>query len=329
MYNKKTLATLFLFSFISIMVVFVAINSERSADKSFKKGEIPDEVSTFLNVHFYKTENNIQKVELQASELIITNQDLLRFSKPNGLIFNKDRSISYEADKGELIQSSKLLTLNGSVILKDLTSIYKAGLIIYDGIKSIITASDNVNSQYKDLKTKDVVKLKSDNMLSQLDDNILYLDGNVNGRIIKNRKYEMGLSFSSENVVLNSPESRLSLSNKVKLFRNNYYLQAQKAEVFLENFNKKLKYYELYDDVKLEESFKLSSGKIQKRRAYAEKLEAHQSSGKLILTGAPRVEQGKDVIRGYQITLRENVELVEVDDSQSSFSLSKEKNGKQ
>jgi lipopolysaccharide export system protein LptA len=77
--------------------------------------------------------------------------------------------------------------------------------------------------------------------------------------------------------------------------------------------------------VKLEEKLKLKSGKNQTRRAFAEKLEGHQRTGKIILTGAPRVEQGNDIIKGYQITLRENVELVEVDDSQSSFSLKKDK----
>ena len=46
-----------------------------------------------------------------------------------------------------------------------------------------------------------------------------------------------------------------------------------------------------------------------------------KKTGKILLSGAPRVEQGDDIIKGYQITLRENVEMVEVDDSQSSFSL--------
>ena len=133
------------------------------------------------------------------------------------------------------------------------------------------------------------------------------------------------MKFAAENVVVNSPESRINLSKSVKLRRNNYYLTAGNAEIFLENFNKKLKYYSLYDDVKLEEKIELHSGGTQTRRAYAEKLEAHQATGRVVLTGAPRVEQGKDIIKGYQITLRENVELVEVDDSKSSFSLKKDR----
>jgi len=80
----------------------------------------------------------------------------------------------------------------------------------------------------------------------------------------------------------------------------------------------------MYDDIKLEEKLKTRQGGSQVRRAFAEKLEGFISDGKLVLSGAPRVEQGRDIIKGYQITLRENTEIVEVDDSQSSFRFKKE-----
>ena len=80
-----------------------------------------------------------------------------------------------------------------------------------------------------------------------------------------------------------------------------------------------------YDDIKLVEQLNTSEGNSQTRRAYSEKLEGYMSQGKIVLTGAPRVEQGDDLIKGYQITLRENVELVEVEEAQSSFKLKKEK----
>ena len=44
---------------------------------------------------------------------------------------------------------------------------------------------------------------------------------------------------------------------------------------------------------------------------------------KFYLTGSPRVIQGSDVIKGYKVTLRENLEMVEVDDSASSFTIKK------
>lgn len=35
----------------------------------------------------------------------------------------------------------------------------------------------------------------------------------------------------------------------------------------------------------------------------------------MILSGAPKVEHGEDVVKGYRITVRENMDLIEVDDA--------------
>ena len=45
----------------------------------------------------------------------------------------------------------------------------------------------------------------------------------------------------------------------------------------------------------------------------------------MMLSGAPRVEQGADVIKGYRITIRENVDLIEVDDAMSDGQVKREK----
>ena len=38
------------------------------------------------------------------------------------------------------------------------------------------------------------------------------------------------------------------------------------------------------------------------------------------------VEQGKDIIKGYRITIRENAELIEVDDAMSDVQVKRKKN---
>jgi lipopolysaccharide export system protein LptA len=63
----------------------------------------------------------------------------------------------------------------------------------------------------------------------------------------------------------------------------------------------------------------------QIRRAYAERLEGFGREQKMVLTGAPRVEMGKDLIKGYRITIRENVDLVEIDDAMSDVQLKRQK----
>jgi lipopolysaccharide export system protein LptA len=64
---------------------------------------------------------------------------------------------------------------------------------------------------------------------------------------------------------------------------------------------------------------------VQERKAFAERLEGFGREQKMVLSGAPRVEMGKDVIKGYRITIRENVDLVEVDDAMSDVQVKKKK----
>jgi lipopolysaccharide transport protein LptA len=326
MYNKKSLGTIIFFGFVSIGVLVLAVTTQRDSEKVFKKIKKPDEMSYFKNVHFFRNQSSKPNMELKATRLEILNDEKLTFYTPIGKLFSQGQKIDYRAESGIYYQSKLKLILSGEIELSDKSSNYKCNNLTYTGEESVLRAHGDVRSTYLDPKTLDRIKLTSKKMISYLSQNITKLDGNVEGIISRRRKYEGQVKFQANQVELNSLKSQVKMSENVKIHRNNYYLQAQHASIFLENFNKKLKYYELYDDVKLEEKVKLRSGKQQIRRAYAEKLEAHQRSGRIVLTGAPRVEQGDDIIRGYQITLRENVELVEVDDSQSSFSIKRNKN---
>lgn len=327
MYNKKNLGIIFIFALIILSVIMLALTKFKITEVKYNYQEEKSvEISRFENVHYFKLKNALKSIELSSNELVITDNIFMNFSSPKGQVYSGSRVINYTSDKGVMNQVTKNLNLIGNVIVTDGVSEYTSDNINYEGKADILRANGNVKTKYVDAKTNDTILLKSNSMSSNLTQKMMILEGSVTGELIRKRQYEGGLNFSAETVVLNSLESNMTLSNNVKLHRNNYYLSAQNAQVFLENFNKKLKYYTLYDDVKLEETIMLRSGKSQMRRAYAEKLEAHQRSGKIILTGAPRVEQGDDVIKGYQITLRDNVEMVEVDDSQTSFSLKKDRN---
>lgn len=116
------------------------------------------------------------------------------------------------------------------------------------------------------------------------------------------------------------------MEGDVNFNRIKFKALAGKAEVFLENYNKKLKYYALYDDIRLQEELSLSDGSKVTRKAYAEKLEGFNAERKIVLSGTPKVIQGRDIIKGYKVTLREDVELVEVEDSSSSFQMNRKKN---
>ena len=77
------------------------------------------------------------------------------------------------------------------------------------------------------------------------------------------------------------------------------------------------------DDVKMSEKMETREG-IQTRQAFAERLEGFGREQKMVLSGAPRVEMGKDVIKGYRITIRENVDLIEVDDAMSDVQVKRQ-----
>lgn len=327
MYNKKSVITILFFAVIS---TWIAVTSIMAGSSKLNNEQLAaanrQEKSHFINVHYFKAYSNKPSLELQSTDLVITNQVILDFEKPRGMFFMNDgRKANYTALKGNMHQTTEELELHGEVFLKDKFNKYNSDYLKYQGKKDLMNAHGNVKSVMIDKKTKDTIELTSERMSSKISSEIVNLEGNVKGKIKRKRRYEGDMNLAADKILVNSPESRVDLSNNVKIRRNNYYLSSGNGEIFLENFNKKLKYYTLYDDVKLEEKIELHSGGTQVRRAYAEKLESHQATGRVILSGAPRVEQGEDVIKGYQITLRENVELVEVDDSKSNFSMRKDK----
>lgn len=326
MYNKKSLVTIFFFVVLCVWTSIIANTSDRDLqDKSIKSGKIEAEKTKFVEVHYFKTIGNTPNFELISSVLSITENSLLEFKSPRGVLISGGREINYTAESGKINQLNNQLFLRGNVELLDDKTVYRSDELNYDGLKDLIFARGNVDATLVNRNAQNRVvsriHLTSNQLESVIKKRLLKLRGDVVGKIKRSKVYEGSMKFKAQEVEVNSLKSLVSLRNSVEIRRNNYYLKAGNAEIFLDNFNKKLKYYTLYDDVKLEEKLKLQNGQKQLRRAFAEKLVAHQRSGKLVLSGAPRVEQGDDIIKGYQITLRENVELVEVDDAKSSFSL--------
>ena len=113
------------------------------------------------------------------------------------------------------------------------------------------------------------------------------------------------------------------MKGNVSIKKENLDGYANRGEVYLENYNKKLKYYALYDDVRLQEKL-VNNGRPLVRKAFAEKLEGLIGEKKIILTGLPKVFQERDVIKGNRIIIRENIETVEVDDANTNLILKKD-----
>lgn len=325
MKNKKFISTVIIFWSFCLWITLHSLLSEKEGRKSFvKQAKKSDEYSFFKNVHYFKIQDGLPYLDLKADSLNIFNKVLLNFDSPRGLLISRNTEVTYNALAGEFDQRENFLSLSGGVELKSPEYTYESSQLSLDGKNEILSASGGVKAEILDSKTKDKLLLTANQLRSYLELKTIEIQGKVKGVINRLRRYEGKLNFRAEKVSIDQSSSKMGLEGQVQINRKSYNLSAGKAEIFLENFNKKLKYYVLYDDVKLIETVRLASGKKQTRRAYAEKLEAFQSKREVVLTGAPRVEQGPDIIKGYQITLRENVELVEIDDSQTSFRLKKE-----
>lgn len=305
-----------------VVIVFaIGIKKDEDAAANLLDVEIVEE-STFENMNYFSLSEGSKVIALNANSLRIVNQKDLFFTAPDGVLFNSEGDeVAYKASEGEFRNAHRELSLTGDVKLRSDEGTYEADRLYYNGSKSFLEARGSIKANMVDKSTRDKMKITSRYMSSWLDEERSLFVGDVKGLVSRNRVYEGSFNFRAERMELNRLKSLINLSDNVYLERNNYNLRAQRADIFLENFNKKLKYYVLYDDIKLVEELTLTDGTKQTRRAYSEKLEGYMSQGKIVLTGAPSVEQGDDLIKGYQITLRENVELVEVEEAQSSFKI--------
>lgn len=303
----------------------VGIKPDDVSKSNFLDVEIIEE-STFEKMDYFALQNGSKVIALNADTLRIVNQRDLYFTLPDGLLYNDaGEEIAFQAREGKFKNLKEELFLDGDVAFKATDGDYNAAELYYNGSKDFLEAKGRIKANLLDNSTNDTIKISSNYMSSWLNEQRSLFIGDVEGQVKRKRVYEGSFSFKAERMELNRRKSQISLNQNVFLERNNYDLQAQRAEIFLENYNKKLKYYVLYDDIKLVEQLNTADGDFQIRKAYSEKLEGYMSQGKIVMTGAPRVEQGDDLIKGYQITLRENVELVEVEEAQSSFKLKKEK----
>jgi lipopolysaccharide export system protein LptA len=327
MINKRSTFIVILFLFITVFVILMAQNVKKNKESytDYLDVEIDDE-SIFKNMTYYSLDENRKNLNLNADHLKIINEKSFYFENTIGSFFDKEnKETKFETSSGRYESEKEVLSFNEGVELVTEDADYSADKLILDQKNKKLNAIGNVKTHIKDLKTDDELEIKSDSMNSDLAREITFFKGSVEGELKRKRRYEGGFTFSSAEMQLNQPESLIKLDKGSKLHRNNYDVEAQKAEIFLENYNKRLKYYVLYDDIKFVEKLELKSGETKTRKAYAEKMEGFIAQAKIILTGAPRVEQDGDLLKGYQITLRENVEFVEVDDSQSSFQLNKRK----
>lgn len=325
--DPKSIIIILVYLTVNGFIVAVSLRQQQEITSMNKaaKSAAP-EFTEIEKLDYFHLRNGVPQMSLAADKMRSQGEELAEFEYPKG-VYNyqaKNKTLRYAANTGVYKKQKELLTLDGKVEVTSDEAQYFANKVKYYFKKDLITGVGNVKFLGDDLKSKDHVEITSDQMRANPEAQLSTFKGNVKGSLQRKKKYEGRLVFASRELQMDGNKSLAQLQGDVLMKREGYLITAGKADVFLENFNKSLKYFVLNDDVKVTERLETPEG-VTERKAFAERLEGFGREEKMVLSGAPRVEMGKDVVKGYRITIRENTDLVEVDDAMSDVQVKREK----
>lgn len=283
-------------------------------------GELAPEYTQIENLDYFHLKEMIPQMSLAAIKMRSLGQELAEFTKPHG-IYNyqaKNKNMKYEANEGVYKKTKELLVLEGDVKVSSEEGDYSAERLKYYFKKDLLLGYGGVAFKGLDLKSQDQLEISSESMKAHPNSQFSRFNGNVQGSMQRKKKYEGKMTFSSQQLQLDGVKSLAHLQEDVRMNRQSYLITAGKADIHLENYNKSLKYFVFNDDVKVIEKLQTPEG-TSYRKAFSERLEGFGKEQKMVLSGAPKVEHGKDVVKGYRITIRENMDLIEVDDAMSDM----------
>jgi lipopolysaccharide export system protein LptA len=346
--NKRNLFLCLGFIFLILISLFFIIQIEdKLIAKNIVNNSVNNQIHLFTNPYFYRVKSNRPEIYFKATKMKYDSRNAV-IDLVSGFVWDRKNDNKKESQViGEMIsenlkdkwffsgQQADIHFESWNLNLKGQGNIYNnqfqvhAEFIKYSKNQGQIEALGEVNTQFDDKENNQDIKITSDEMVTLINEKKSEFKGNVIALMQRKKRYEGEAQAKSDHLLYNELESLITLNRNVWIKRGNFTSTAERGEIFLENFNKKLKYYRLYDDIKLTQLIK-SDDSSQKstpliRKAYANFLDGFVKEAKVVLTGAPRVLQGKDIIKGYQITLREEADLVEIDDSQTTFDVKRKK----
>jgi LPS export ABC transporter protein LptC len=325
--NPRSIIIIFCYLLMNGFIIFASwqMQPEKVEAAKVAKSMAP-EFTEIEHLDYFHLKEGIPQMSLAAEKMRSQGEELAEFETPKG-VYNfqqKNKTIKYSADFGIYKKAKEVLTLTGTAEISSDEANYYANKVKYYFKKDLVIGNGDVRFEGDDLKTKDHLVITSDTMRAYPNAQQSHFKGRVKGSMERKKKYEGKLTFASDDFQFDGNKSVGYLIGSVHMHRDTYDITAGKADMFLENFNKSLKYFVLNDDVKVTEKLQTPDG-VQERKAFAERLEGFGREQKMVLSGAPRVEMGKDVIKGYRITIRENVDLIEVDDAMSDVQVKRKK----
>ncbi|MDH5580271.1 MAG: hypothetical protein OEY33_00045 [Bdellovibrionales bacterium] len=307
---------------LTSLITDSTISIEQVGDGYVEKEENLE--SYFNKLSYFVTRESKPVLKVDTRELIQSKSasgKIFNFYGPVGIAYSKSSEpIAYKAENGTYTFNDNVLVLKNEVEVKTTSSNMRSDKVIYQIEQDKIEGFGNVKTNTLIQQTLDLINVKSERFDSYPNKKLIYFYEKVKGKVERKKKYEESVKFSSNTLKLDLPINKISLNGDVFINKGNLKTWAKSGEMFLENYNKRLKYFSLYDDVRVEENL-LIDGRSVLRKAFGERLEGFTSLDRLVLTGYPKVYQEGDVIKGNKITLRINNEVVEVDDANTRFKL--------
>ena len=309
------------------MVWFSTLDLRTNYKNEEQEALVSENENYFQQIQFTLLREKKPYLSLNATEMIsFSISKKSTFLNPMGVFFSETlKPINYSADRGLIYQEKDIFFLDGFVRLKTDESEFLSDYGEYRMRKDEVYVRGNVDSKSIMKTSQDAIVIKSNEAFLWPEKKLAKYLGNTHGKIIKKHSYEEGLEFKANELIASQVDQKVDMLGDVWMKKQDSTATSRKGEIFLENYNKKLKYFVLYDDVKVLEKlrFKDKNG-VQvtaERRGFGERLDGMMSENKFVLTGSPKVVQGTDVIRGNVIVLREDNDVVEVDDANSNFNI--------
>jgi lipopolysaccharide export system protein LptA len=323
--NPRSIIIISAYIAMNCFIIYSSLRQQaEEAEANAVPANIAPDYTQIENLDYFHLKETIPQMSLNAEKMRSLGEDLAEFTLPKG-IYNyqaKNKSMKYEANEGTYKKAKELLVLQGKVKVTSVEADYQANKVKYFFKRDLILGSGGVTFKGIDLKSQDKLEINSETMRANPNIQYSVFKGGVEGSMERKKKYEGKMTFSSQQLQLDGIKSLAHLEGDVKLNRQSYLITAGKGDIYLENYNKSLKYFVFNDDVKVTEKLQTPEGTTY-RKAFAARLEGFGVEQKMVLSGAPKVEHGADVVKGYRITIRENMDLIEVDDAMSDMQMKK------
>ena len=278
------------------------------------------------NLRYFKSDLRGPHIELRADSLTgDSDAEEVAVTGPRGVLFREEGdSFRFRSSRAHYFSGEKELQMMGGASMSSSSDNLevRAERVSYFGGEDYFRAEGGVRGSF-DLERSGAISLEGERAEGWPGKGRVRYWGDIRGEVRRRHGFEEGVAFSSNEIRLDRDKKLVQMEGNVEMRFRGVVIQARKGEIYLENYNKKLKYYALSDDVKV-----IESRMGRNRQAYGERLEGHIKERKIVLSGAPRVVQGdgEDIIYGNSITLFEDTGVMEVGDPASRVLL-KEREG--